>query len=249
MTSSLHPIDSGFIGAPISSTSYPANAVDFDGSTTYLSRGADLTGLADGKAGTVSFWFRIDGGNGATQFIMGFNNSNGIIVFRRSANDFIISGRNSAATNILLLLSASTYTSGSTWHHFLASWNLASGLGHLYIDDAADLASSPTLTNDTIDYTRGGWFFGAGDGFNFFNGCLADSWFDPSYLDITVTANRRKFISALKKPVFLGYQGERPTGTQPVMFFAGPTSAWHTNRGSGGGFTENGALTDASSQP
>ena len=40
-----------------------------------------------------------------------------------------------------------------------------------------------------------------------------------------------------------------PTGKSPDICLTGPTEDWHTNKGTGGGFTENGALTDAASQP
>lgn len=43
--------------------------------------------------------------------------------------------------------------------------------------------------------------------------------------------------------------GGNPTGTDPLVFFSGATASWHTNQGSGGGFTENGALTDAATNP
>jgi hypothetical protein len=70
------------------------------------------------------------------------------------------------------------------------------------------------------------------------------------FLDLSIEANRRKFISAAGKPADdLGASGEGPTGTNPTVFLSGDTVTWHTNKGSGGGFTEVGALTDASSSP
>lgn len=42
-------------------TAYTTTANDYDGSVDFATRGADLTGAADGKAGTISFWARIDG--------------------------------------------------------------------------------------------------------------------------------------------------------------------------------------------
>ena len=69
------------------------------------------------------------------------------------------------------------------------------------------------------------------------------------YLDISVENNRRKFIDADGFPVDLGSDGSTPTGIAAIMFFSGATVSWHTNDGSGGGFTENGALTDAATSP
>ena len=61
--------------------------------------------------------------------------------------------------------------------------------------------------------------------------------------------NRRKFIDPNKDPVDLGEAGQFPTGTSPLVFLANPTASWQTNLGTGGNFTENGALTDGSSSP
>ena len=90
---------------------------------------------------------------------------------------------------------------------------------------------------------------GEPDGSTLFDGDLADLYFTNEYLDISVEANRREFIDASGKPVDLGVTGTNPTGSQPLLFFSGDTSSWHTNKGSGGGMTEVGALTDAATSP
>src|SRR3546814_17811034 len=79
----------------------------------------------------------------------------------------------------------------------------------------------------------------------------ADLWLDPgTYIDLSVTANRRKFVgSGAATSVDLGADGSTPTGTAPLVFLSGATADWHTNKGAGGGFTENGALTDAATDP
>ena len=77
---------------------------------------------------------------------------------------------------------------------------------------------------------------------------MADLMMWPgTYLDFSVEANRRLFISAAGKPVDPAV-AVAALGT-PIVRFSGPTASWHTNKGSGGGFTENGALTDASTSP
>jgi len=69
------------------------------------------------------------------------------------------------------------------------------------------------------------------------------------FVDLSIEANRRKFIDAIGKPVDLGVDGSTPTGTAPLIFLSGTTIDWHTNKGSGGGFTEVGALTTATTSP
>jgi hypothetical protein len=75
---------------------------------------------------------------------------------------------------------------------------------------------------------------------------MADLWYAPGvYIDFSVEMNRRKFISAAGKPVDLGSSGQRPTGSAPLVLLSGATEGWHINKGTGGGFIENGALTTA----
>jgi len=78
---------------------------------------------------------------------------------------------------------------------------------------------------------------------------VAELWVDNSFIDFTVESNRRKFISASGKPVDLGSDGSAPTSSAPLVFLSGDTGTWHTNKGSGGGFTENGEITTASTSP
>jgi hypothetical protein len=83
-----------------------------------------------------------------------------------------------------------------------------------------------------------------------FLGLVADYYLNlATSFDLSVEANRRKFITACKSAVLLGATGSKPTGTAPILFQSGATEAWHTNKGTGGGFTENGALSTASSKP
>jgi hypothetical protein len=149
------------------------------------------------------------------------------------------------------LLPSTTDVVGATGLvHVLASANLATGLGLLYLNDVDDTGSA-TLTNDTIDWTRGDFAIGGGSGGQTkLSADVADLYINfGESLDLSVVANRRKFISASGKPVFLGADGSRPTGTAPAVFCSGPTATWRTNKGAGGGFTENGALTDGDPIP
>jgi len=136
--------------------------------------------------------------------------------------------------------------------HLLFGFNLAvGGARSIYINDVADLVEN-TFTDDTIDYTTGNDGIGVGakeDGTVKVNADIADLWLDDSYIDFTIEANRRLFIDPNGNPVDLGEAGQFPTGSSPIVFLSGATSAWHTNLGTGGGFTENGALTDGGSSP
>ncbi len=232
---------------------YRADAVQFDGSNDYLTRGAELTGIADGKEGTFSCWVNFTGGDAGTQVIIdsGVAATFAFLVLRSIGNKFRIHARNSTPADILFIETSSSWVIASGWVHFLSSWKMdTGGARHIYTNDSSDL-SVTTFTNDTIDYVRtGNWAIGAEtDGTNKANADIADLWFDDAYIDITVEANRRKFINPNGKPVNLGEAGQLPTGSSPLVFLSGATTGWETNLGTGGGFTENGALTGGASSP
>jgi len=223
------------------------NSVNFDGTNDYLTRGADLTGLTNGKVGSCSFWFKVEGSNGANLRVMNSASSGGQFLIQRNTDNTIrVRGFNAAASEILTLPSSSTYTADNTWHHCMASWDLANTTGHLYIDGVDDLGSA-TTTNDTIDWTNGNWYIGSDDtASNKWNGDLAELWWTNEYIDLSQASNRLKFLTADGGPASLGSDGSTPTGTAALIYLSGATSTFHTNDGSGGGFTENGALTDGS---
>ena len=179
------------------------------------------------------------GGNGALRFGM------------LSTGDIFIRARQAGTTtDVLSFDSTTTGLDDGAWHHIICSCDLASGLGKIYVDDA-DNTGTPTLTNTDMDLTHPNNDVGAlsSGATNKLEGDLADLWFDTSYIDLSVEANRRDFIDTSSKPVDLGSDGSTPTGGQPIVFLSGDTDDWHTNKGSGGGFTENGALTTASTSP
>lgn len=236
------------------------DAADFDGTNDFMKRGAGFTGAADSKIGILSYWLKISNADGDNLYMMAAATTAGAAVNRfkayRSGSNFLtVQGYNSAGTSILNIRSTTTYTSGATWRHFLASWDLTdTAKRFIYVNDVADL-TAVTYTNDTIDYTLGDWGSGgdpAGNGK--LNGYLAELYFAPGqYLDFSVLANRRKFISITGKPVFLGTDGSVPTGTAPLVYQhlddAEAAADFATNRGTGGNFSITGTLATASTSP
>lgn len=214
------------------------DAADFDGTNDNIF--LDPTGNpSDSKSGILSCWVRVDGGDGTARHILSSAPlSSNFLFIMNNTNTFAIGGDNAAGTEILLLRTAGTFFAGATWRHILASWDLAAGAGHLYINDVPDLGTS-TLTNDTIDYTQGSWALGSDlSSTNKMNGALAELYFAPGqYLDFSKVYYRRKFISASGKPVHLGTTGALPTGTAPWRYHhlddGEAVANFVTNRGSG----------------
>ena len=219
--------------------------VAYDGTTSFLTRDAGLTGAADGKEGTFSAWIKITeghdsgailasvsalaGGSGRTRFTLG-----------SGTREFQVIGVNSSNTTILDIISTIELPAG-VWNHVLCSYDLTdTGNRHLYVNDADNLTVN-TYTNDTIDYTLPDWGVGGlPDGSGLFEGSLAEVWFEPTYIDLSIEANRRKFISANGRPVDLGADGSTPTGSAPIVYLKND----ETNLGDGEGFTLNGTVTD-----
>lgn len=236
---------------------YTAVAVNFDGTNDWLTRGAGLTGAADSKLITVSGWLKVGVDDTLMNVWSSATTAGGATVMhrvqRQADNSLRLIGRNATPSTILTIVSSTNVAQvADGWVHFLFSVDLAdTGKRHIYINDASDLATVDTYTNDTMDFTTGDWSVGAiPAGTGKLTGDLADLWIAPGvYIDFSVEANRRLFIDAGGKPVDLGSDGSTPTGTAPLMFFTNPTATWHTNAGSGGGFTENGAITDAADSP
>lgn len=242
----------GVVKTRAASAAYVATASDWDGTADSAVRGADLTGISDGKAGTFSGWVRIDGGDGSQLTVLHIGTTGGSLgwyIIRSSGNRFIMQGRNAAGATRLVRVTTPFYVAGATWYHILASWDLAGPTAHFYVNDAVPAFDTSTTTDDTLDYTRGNVGLSTNDTgspANRFNGCLSEIFFHTTYIDLSVEANRRKFISATGKPVNLGATGSTPLGVQPLVY---QKTGTQTNSGSGGNFTLTGALTACSSSP
>ena len=242
-------IEEGGGGAP----PFPVNAVNFDGTNDNLDRGGDLTGSVDGVNLLLSTWFNMLGGDGVAQYMYDQENSH-IILLRESTNKLKFRIRSPVPTTLWEIITDALYTTVANvgWHHALIALELdASPVAQIYIDDgAAPVTVLETLIAGTIDWTEIDHNIGATHIPSLrLNGDLSEFYLTNEYLDISIEANRRKFISAAGKPVDLGADGSTPTGTAAKVFLSGDTVSWHTNKGTGGGFTEVGALTDAATSP
>ena len=234
-----------------SSGSYTANGVVFDGTNDYLSYTSALTGESDTDKISVSFWYADQGGNSSEYMFVGVKSPYRYFNLKWSSNGSTCLIELYNSSKIKLLDGAFMIPSGTGWHHFILSIDLSNSLKrNIYIDDSALSVTWTSYTYGNIGVTTTDTHYIGGSSSTKVNAYLADFWLDfGSYLDITDSAVRRLFISATGKPVYLGATGNVPTGTAPTMFFSGATAGWETNLGTGGGFTENGALTTAPSSP
>ena len=226
------------------------NAVTFDGTNDWLERDADLSGNVDGQKGTLVFWLNMNSGDGAAKNIL-YADGGFFDCVRATSGKLHLKLFNSAAAPLLDMLSTNTRVTADGWICVMMSWDLSAALkAHLFFNDA-DETNTSVKVEGTVDYTRVDYAVGARvGGVLKLTGCLAEFYFNPEeYIDFTVEANRRKFVSVNGRPVDTGADGLDPTGNAPLVFLSGATATWHTNDGDGGGMTENGAITDCATSP
>lgn len=231
----------------IRSGGFKVLGVDFDGTNDYLNRGAQFTGAADSKNALFSCWFNVQGA-AATRYSM-FGNAGsyatGFFVSRESTNKM-------RWVDTQKDFSTSTSITAAGWHHWMFSFDGTNI--HSYLDDVSDVSIAVNV-DATLDFTHPDTDVGAiGAGGTKWDGYLAELyWYPGQYLDLSVLANRRKFITANGKPANLGVDGSTPLGSAPLVYLTArpgdSASAFATNQGSGGGMTENGALALAPSSP
>jgi 3',5'-cyclic AMP phosphodiesterase CpdA len=202
-----------------------------------INRGADLTGLSDGKQFYLSFWFKCAAD--AEQSVFGSSAQTVHVQLNNAAGVMRITAQNSAASTILDLRTAGQYRDNA-WHHVMISVDLTdTGKRHLYVDGVSDLVAF-TYTDDNMDLTPGDWSVGSrGDAFAQYSGKLCEFVFGNTYIDLSNATNREKFRTSGGEPEdILG------AGLTPIIYLTNPVPAWHENEGSGGDFSENGTLVD-----
>jgi hypothetical protein len=240
-------------GGPSDPGEVGVNAVDFDGTNDYLLRGADYDGSLDSIKGTIVLWTKMNGGDGATLLFMGTSAATQSVNLARVADNtwrFIL--KDSAIDILVFVNSDFTTVIADGWKCLMISWNLvATPVVLMYLGDTAATLTVTTKLAGIVDNTVPDHSVGAlVNGNNKINACLAQLYHnDHEFIDFSVESNRRKFFSSGGSPVDLQADGSGPTGTAPILFLSGATASWHTNKGTGGGMTETGALTDCATSP
>lgn len=215
--------------------------IDFDGAADYYTRGADLTGLANGPLGILSSWFRVDGGDGGTRFIL-VNTSQRFFVALSNVNRLWIRGQTVAPATILELLTTPTYLAGSGWHHVAAAWDLTVPSVAIYVDGAVPALTTNTALVGNLDYTSTNWAVAANVvGGNPWDGAAEELYFNSAEtIALGTLANREQFRHPNGQPPSLLADASGPTATQPIGYFVEVAGAM-MNLGSGGAFVAAGA--------
>ena len=237
---------------------YIPNAVYFDGATGLASN--TVSGLTDSDSFIASFWVKPT--SEAADFDVIFSGDSGAasrfhIALDNGASDtndiwtIYAVGYNSSGATVFEYESAELLPTG-VWSHVVMSLDASASTIDVYIDDVFDnTVTIFTPANGDVDFDTTRYNVGEfADNSSRLSASLSDLWFESGiYFDLSDVNIRRQFIDANGFPVDLGSDGSRPTGSAPDLFLSGDTATWHTNDGTGGGFTETGALSDALTNP
>jgi hypothetical protein len=230
--------------------SYTQNVVDNNVDGVLSAANSLSLGAGDHNEFTLSMWARYHSAtdNGYI-FSLGVDTSSagrriklGCTDITSSANVRLQLGRTSTTS---ILDDQSTETIDKTaFNHYLVS---RSGTTlYVYVNDTALTFDAPTNTNQTFPTLDSLSLMATTATVSEVDGEVADVWFESGqYFDLSIEANRRKFIDAGGFPVDLGSTGQNPTGSTPDIFIGGPhvASDWNlgTNLGTAGNLTHSGS--------
>jgi len=223
-----------------------AEAVDFDGTNDYLLANS-LTGATESKTFTFSAWVWTDT-NDATDYILSnWDGANGdFYVFILNTGEVSFVARNTSNT-IILQGTSSVALPLRTWSNLQISIDLASTSNrYVAINDVIDSSVTwSTYSNQTIDFTASSWNISqTGAGGSRFEGRLSNVFLDYTYRDLSITANRRLFVTADLKPA------ANQAALNPILYLpmSDPTTVG-TNAGTGGNFTLTGTVARSGRGP
>lgn len=176
--------------------------------------------------GTLSVWFRLPEGLGvfASSFVYGSIN---IRIGTVGSLFYISLSYGPASDPTYVEVNGPLADIGTAWHHLALAWNadiLDNDDGFVvYLDDEPlsrdntydEYGNSPSTTRE----------------FSFMSfGIYADFWMQfGEMVDLTNTTNRRKFVTADVKPVYLGDRGEKPLGYASDFMISGRKAAMDPN--------------------
>lgn len=226
-----------------------ANAVTFDGASACLTKAADLAGNADSYASLTSCWFKRSGGVGTRMTLLASVGA-WFRLWIETSNLLKAEIDDTPGTSALIFSSTAALTDTS-WHHLLVALGTNYPAGQkqcqVYLDDVA-LAGTVTDAQAAFlgNYARTAWgVASSSSAAALWTGSIAELWMANAWpvplFDLSLTKNRRKFITAGGKPANLGLNGVGPTGRQPIIYLPNAAGTVGTNQGYGGNFTINGA--------
>jgi len=231
-----------------------AEAAEFNGTSQYLNKATQLTGLTDSKVFTVAVGVKIDAFAGKSHSIITkdstTSSSFGRFRLYVSSGNLFFQIRDASDT-IVVNLNIGTVATEGNWVSLLFSFDSANQSNCLvYADGVSKSITFNTFTTDylipflsALPHTKIGANKGSDVTSDYLDGRIGFLWFNNEYIDFSQEANRLKFFDAFGYPVDVGADGSLPTGNVPLIYM---NEDFHlgTSLGSGGNFTPVNAPTD-----
>lgn len=189
---------------------------------------------ADGSTGfTVSVWVRPTTDNTFPTFFavdsvippLG-DSTKRLLQFSSGQGDITVNVKQVPGTDLKTYFTTSNKPLiANQWNHILVAIDQWAPEWILYVNDvrettvSQEFQASATLTWTNLGSTIG--IVNTGTSSGFLDGDLAEVWYDDTFIDISIEANRRKFITADGKPESLSLTGSLPTGSQPRCYLRG----------------------------
>lgn len=215
---------------------------EFDGVTDYLSRSSDLVGNVDSKTFTFSAWVYFSSRSNTPNLIR--LNSNFVIQINTTGS-ISLTAKNSGGTTILNITTSTGKVLDNGFYHILLSVDMSDTNKRMaYINDGFLSLAGGTFTNDLIDFTGSTHYIATRDNASgFIKGRLSNLCLLYEYMDLSIEANRRLFITADGKPT----DSSVLKALNPILYLPMKDAfTAHINEGTGGNFTQNGTLDTAS---
>jgi len=240
--------------APIEVPSFETTAIRFT-LDDYVAKSSAVFASGSNKF-TMSFWWSSHSDTNAALIFACENSSIGSNAFmcRLNGVDKIeIRAEESDNTEVIRMETTILFNrTDQAWHHYLLSWD--AGTPVCYVDGVSETLVVTTNTSGVIDFAIDDTASIGGrppSGAYDMDGCISELWLlRGTAVDLSVQANREKFIDGSGNAVDLGSDGSTPTGEQPELYWRGNIANDLKNEGSGGDFTTSvGTLEGADAPP
>jgi hypothetical protein len=212
----------------------------FDGVNTVINLGGDLPDQTNGKQYTFSTWVYVGdySSNAVHPLALVFGGDVGYplrLTGSGSTRTLQIRMLRFFSSIVALQFDSSVNVGENTWLHIMCSVDMSNvARRHVYVNDVAYTGTWTTYNNEDLrlQQPNTGWIVG-GDREPPTPSApmsLAEMYFTGSYIDLSIEANRRKFITADGLPARLSSDGSLPTGTTPWLYLSGRGNAFAKNR-------------------
>ncbi len=241
----------GLIINPYSLTSpcyLTANTAVFDGTNDYMRLTGNLTGIADSKLLTCSFWISFAGGDGVQQSIYQIEDglTQRLSIGKDTSNRIFMQGWDSSGNMVLSAIATSpAVTVASGYVNVVIAVDLANSSNRgFYINGSAATVTWGTYTDTAMDLVMvdGRNVCGANRvNTSKITATLAEFWLDDVYNNVVAD-----YYCTGGHPQDVGATGSIPTGSAPALYLSrnGSGNSWNTDSsGNGNTFTVTGSLT------